>query len=304
MKAREATTRALMAVTCGVALACGGGPAAEAPAAAAGDTSPYHILVTNDDGIESPGIQELAAALGAVGQVTVVAPCGERSGSSMSILLGQGIGLLTYPEGGELAGRCVDATPAGAVLFAIDALAPESGFDVVVSGINRGANVGDVSHMSGTVGAAMMGAYHGIPSVAASLGDGSAGYGYAARVVARFVDELRHRRPDPGLVYSVNLSRGTEADTRGVAVRTMGGSYLRVEYDEVTGAEAAEGMRMFRPRFADPDPYPPGAIRRRTTAASSRSLRSASTGRIARPSRRWRAGISRASPGTGVKTGG
>ncbi|WP_419164182.1 5'/3'-nucleotidase SurE [Candidatus Palauibacter sp.] len=246
---------ALAAFACSAVVACTVEPAAETREAAEAE-SPYHILVTNDDGIESPGIQELAAELGKVGEVTVVAPCGERSGSSMSILLGQGIRLRDFPEGGELAGQCVDATPAGAVLFAIDALAPESGFDVVVSGINRGANVGDVSHMSGTVGAAMMGAYHGVPSVAASLGDGSAGFEYAARVVARFVDGLRHRQPEPGVVYSINLPRGTEADTRGVTARPMGGSYIRVEYEEIEGTE---GARVFRPRFAASDPYPAGS---------------------------------------------
>ena len=253
--------RALALAAVGGTLACGAGPAGEAPEAR-GDTSPYHILLTNDDGIESPGIRDLAAALRSVGEVTVVAPCGQRSGSSMAISLAQEIRLRAYPAaggGGGPAMYCVDATPAGAVMFAVRALAPESGFDLVVSGINAGANVGDVAHMSGTVGAAMMGAHLRVPAVAASLGGRPRGFEYAAGFVGRFVAELRRRGPGPGLVYSINFPAGTEEETRGVAARPMGGSYIRVDYEEVAGEEGAGGLRIFRPSFGPPDPYPAGS---------------------------------------------
>ncbi len=255
MKAREATKWALAAVTCGGTLACGGA-ASEAPADAAEGTSPYRILVTNDDGIESPGIQELAEALRAVGEVTVVAPCGQQSGTSMSISLNQEIRLRTSE-----AGHCVEATPAGAVLFAARALAPESGFDLVVSGINRGANIGEVSHMSGTIGAAMMGAYLRIPAVAASQGGRPGGFEPAAGVVARFAAELRRRGPEAGIVYSLNFPAATETETQGIAARPMGGSYFRVDYEEVIAepGEDAEGERRFRPAFGPPDPIPAGS---------------------------------------------
>ncbi|WP_420461591.1 5'/3'-nucleotidase SurE [Candidatus Palauibacter sp.] len=251
MKTRGATRRALSAVVYGGALACGGGPASEAPAEAPDETSPFHILVTNDDGIDSPGIQELAAALRAVGEVTVVAPCGQQSGTSMSIRLNQEIRLRTSE-----AGHCVNATPAGAVLLAHRALQPESGFDLVVSGINIGANIGEVSHMSGTIGAAMMGAYLGVPAVAASLGGRPSGVEYPAAVVARFVAELRRRGPEAGIVYSINFPAGTAQETRGIAARPMGGNYFRVDYEEVTGAD---GERLFRPAFGPPDPIPAGS---------------------------------------------
>ncbi|WP_420633802.1 5'/3'-nucleotidase SurE [Candidatus Palauibacter sp.] len=260
MQTRGATRRTLAAVACGGVLACGGGPAPDAPAATSDGTSPFHILVTNDDGIESPGIRELAAALRAVGEVTVVAPCGQQSGTSMSIRLNQEIRLRTSE-----AGHCVDATPAGAVLLAYRALQPASGFDLVVSGINIGANIGEVSHMSGTIGAAMMGAYLGVPAVAASLGGRPSGVEYPAGVVARFVAELRRRGPESGVVYSVNFPAGTAEETLGIAARPMGGSYFRVDYEEVTGAEGdvgtggAEDDRLFRPAFGPPDPIPAGS---------------------------------------------
>ena len=233
-------------------------------------SSPYHILVTNDDGIESAGIQTLAAELGSVGQVTIVAPCGERSGSSMSMELDQEIRLRTFPEAAESSGgpmgNCVTTTPAGAVFFATRVLAPVAGFDIVVSGINRGANVGDVSHMSGTVGAAMAAAYLGVPAVAVSQGDLSAGFEYGAEMAARFVRELRLRGAEPGVVYSINLPTGTAEDTRGIAVRAMGGSFINIGHEEITEAEGesgtdagGEGQRVFRLRFDASDPYPAGS---------------------------------------------
>ena len=255
MKARQATRWTLAAVMCGGALACGGATP-EAPAAAPEGKSPYRILVTNDDGIESPGIQELAEALRAVGEVTVVAPCGQQSGTSMSISLNQEIRLRTSE-----AGHCVEATPAGAVLFAARALAPESGFDLVVSGINRGANIGEVSHMSGTIGAAMMGGYLGMPAVAASQGGRPGGFEHAAAVAARFVAELRRRGPETGIVYSLNFPAATATETRGIAARPMGGSYFRVDYEEVVAepGEDAGGERRFRPVFGPPDAIPAGS---------------------------------------------
>lgn len=253
MKARKATRRALVAVTCGGALACGGGAGSEAPASALDDTSPYHILVTNDDGIDSPGIQALATALRAVGEVTVVAPCGQQSGTSMSITIDQEFRVRTTP-----AGSCVNATPASAVRLAVSELAPESGFDLVVSGINIGANVGEISHMSGTVGAAMMGAYLRMPAVAASRDGSPGGFEHAAGIVARFVAELRRREPEIGIVYSLNFPVATAAETRGIAARPMGGSYFDIDYEEVAG-EPDEGERRFNSVFVPPDPPPAGS---------------------------------------------
>lgn len=242
-------------------LACGAEPAGEAPEAP-GDSSPYHILVTNDDGIDSPGIHALAAALREVGEVTIAAPCDQQSGTSMSISLGDEFRVRDTP-----AGNCVEATPASAVRLAVRVLAPESGFDLVVSGINIGANVGEISHMSGTVGAAMMGAYLGIPAVAASQDSGPGEFEHAAGIVARFVSELRRRGPEIGIVYSLNFPAATAAETRGIAARPMGGSYFHIDHEEVTGepgeeaddADDAEGERRFSVVFVPPETVPAGS---------------------------------------------
>ena len=246
------------ALAAGVALAVSSSgctaPAPDAPADA--DEGPYHILVTNDDGIGSPGIRELANALRDVGEVTVVAPCGQRSGSSMSVTLGQGKRLAPVGEGDAPWGYCVDGTPADAVMIAVEAFNPDGGFDLVVSGINAGANVGDLGHMSGTVGAAMAGAYYGIPAVAASLGGEEMDFAFPAAFMARFVETLQRRAPLPGIVLSVNFPVATEEGTTGVAIGRMGGSYIDYGYEE---AEPEDDVRVFRPRFSPVEAHPPGS---------------------------------------------
>jgi 5'-nucleotidase len=218
-----------------------------------GQTDSYHILLTNDDGIESPGIQALAEALRAVGQVHVIAPCGERSGSSMSVALRDELYLRAVQQDGDTLGHCVDTTPAGAVMLAITTLSPDSGFDLVVSGINRGANVGTSAHMSGTVGGAMMGAFYGLPAVAASLGGRTADFDYSARFVAAFVDELKQRPALSGIVLSINIPRASEADIAGVTVAKMGGGHLTFAYEEV---EDVGDDRRFTPRIGLATDFP------------------------------------------------
>ncbi len=246
-------TRLPMATTASVAslmiLAPGCGPLSQEAA----DT-PYHILVTNDDGIGSPGIRVLADALRDVGEVTVVAPCGQMSGSSMSVQLGREKRLVPISDDNGTWGYCVEATPADAAMLALEALVPDGGFDLVVSGINAGANTGDFGHMSGTVGAAMMGAYYEVPAVASSLGGQEMDFAYPAAFTARFVEELRRRPPMPGLVLSVNFPAATEDAITGVAVARMGGSYIRFGYEEI---EPEGEVRVFRPGLTPPDTHPP-----------------------------------------------
>lgn len=185
----------------------------------------YRILLSNDDGIESPLLvalqQELANLPGV--EVIVSAPNINQSGSSQS-----SIGSVTvdrYMRNGSFFGYAVHGRPADAVRFGIVELGRESPFDLVVSGINRGANVGDVSHLSGTVGAAMEGLYHGIPSIAVSQDSEGvntrATARFAAGVVARY---QREGTPAEGTMLSINVPQG---ELRGVAVRPMGDSYLK-----------------------------------------------------------------------------
>lgn len=145
------------------------------------------ILVTNDDGIFAPGIQALATALSALGEVAIVAPDRERSAVSHALTLhhplrAEEVSPLVYS---------VDGTPTDCVNIAIHALLPWRP-DLVVSGINRGSNLGDDVTYSGTVSAAMEATLMGIPAFAVSLVTMGAGDNYlaAATVATRVAREI------------------------------------------------------------------------------------------------------------------
>ena len=122
------------------------------------------VLVSNDDGVDAPGIRVLAERLGAVGQVTVVAPDRDRSGASNSLTLDSPIRALRMDNGYYR----VAGTPTDCVHLALAGMLDYEP-DIVVSGINNSANLGDDVIYSGTVSAAMEGRFLGLPAIALSL---------------------------------------------------------------------------------------------------------------------------------------
>ena len=129
---------------------------------------PYRILVTNDDGVRAPGIAAIAQILQAIGTPLIVAPADNQSGKGHSIITSEPVFRedLKLPNGLPAIG--LTATPASTVNIAMrNILRPSP--DLVVSGINRGYNLGYAAYLSGTVGAAREAAMHGIPAIAASL---------------------------------------------------------------------------------------------------------------------------------------
>jgi 5'-nucleotidase len=145
-----------------------------------------HILLTNDDGVLATGLRTLAAAFQGFAKISIVAPSREQSGAAQSLTLRQPIICHALGER-EWA---VDGTPADCVIVALHKLLPERP-DMVVSGINFGANLGENVYYSGTVGAAREAALHHIPAVAISLCSKAANVKFepAARV-ARAAAEL------------------------------------------------------------------------------------------------------------------
>jgi 5'/3'-nucleotidase len=123
-----------------------------------------HILLTNDDGYQAEGLRAVAEALADFATVSIVAPSREQSGTAQSLTLRQPIVC------NQIAQRewAIDGTPADCVIVALHKLLPEKP-DLLISGINHGANLGENAYYSGTVGAAREGALHHIPSVAVSL---------------------------------------------------------------------------------------------------------------------------------------
>jgi 5'-nucleotidase len=170
-----------------------------------------NILLTNDDGYQAEGLKALAGAFEGFATVSVVAPSREQSGAAQSLTLRQPI--ICHAAGERQ--WAVDGTPADAVIVALHKLLPEPP-DLVISGINFGANLGENAYYSGTVGAAREAALHHIPALAISLCSKKSGVKFdpAARV-ARAAAELilREGLPDQVLL-NINVPEPWEGGVK------------------------------------------------------------------------------------------
>ncbi len=176
------------------------------------------FLVSNDDGYFAPGLAVLAKALEAVGDVTVVAPERDRSGSSNSLTLDRPLTLRRAPSGFSY----VNGTPTDCVHLAVTGLI-DFVPDMVVSGINDGANMGDDTIYSGTVAAATEGFLLGIPSVAISLiAQGGGHFDTAARVACDLVQRFQVRPLDEPVLLNVNVPDAPYERLQGIAVTRLG----------------------------------------------------------------------------------
>ena len=148
-----------------------------------------HILLTNDDGIFAPGLGAMYKELTKIADVTVAAPTQMMSGASHSITLSP----LTFAKvdiTGKFIGYSVDGSPVDCVKLAVMELTKKP-VDLVVSGINHGSNAGIHVHYSGTVGAAMEGAFSGIPSIAVSAAyKGETDFDLAAAYAIKVIESL------------------------------------------------------------------------------------------------------------------
>ncbi len=161
------------------------------------------ILVTNDDGYSSPGIDALASALRALGDVTVVAPLTEASAVGHALTLRRPLRIEEF--GNNV--YAVDGTPTDCVNIAIDEIMTQAP-DIVVSGINKGLNVGDDVTYSGTVAGAFEAALLGFPGIAVSLERPESNFVPAAALAA----EITRRVLEQGLPYrtflNINVPKG------------------------------------------------------------------------------------------------
>lgn len=139
-----------------------------APALAAPPLKTLHILVSNDDGIEAEGIAALVKVLRTFARVTVAAPVENHSGAGHALTVKGPIMVKEVRKNGEFFGYGIEATPATCVKIGLAKLVTEP-VDLVVSGINEGANLGKVIYNSGTFGAALEAALQGIPAICTSL---------------------------------------------------------------------------------------------------------------------------------------
>src|SRR5215470_16408756 len=178
---------------------------------------PMRILLSNDDGYFAPGIERLAAALAPHADITVVAPERDRSGASNSLTLDRPLNVRRAPNGFLF----VNGTPTDCVHLAVTGLL-ESLPDMVISGINLGANMGDDTIYSGTVAAATEGFLLGIPSVAISLASKTAAHFETAAQVAIEIVERHARAPAGAWLLNVNVPDIPLPALRGTRVTRLG----------------------------------------------------------------------------------
>jgi 5'-nucleotidase len=178
-----------------------------------------HLLISNDDGIDARGIQVLAQRMEVLGEVTIVAPDQNRSGASNSLTLEFPVRIRKRDENSF----SVNGTPTDCVHIALTGLF-ESDPDMVVSGINAGANLGDDVIYSGTVAAAMEGRFLGLPAIAVSLvfEDRPRHYDTAAEAIALMVERLRKDPLPADTILNINVPDLPWGEIKGFEVTRLG----------------------------------------------------------------------------------
>lgn len=176
------------------------------------------ILLSNDDGYFAPGLAELAEALGQFGEVVVVAPEQNRSGASNSLTLDRPLLLKKAANGFYF----VNGTPTDCVHLAVTGMLDELP-DIIVSGINLGANMGDDTIYSGTVAAATEGYLLGIPSIAVSLTSFAGEYfSTAGKVAAEIVAKYIEKPIAEPVLLNVNVPDIPYAELQGMEITRLG----------------------------------------------------------------------------------
>lgn len=177
------------------------------------------LLLSNDDGYQAPGLECLAGHLGALAELTVIAPSRDRSGASNSLTLDRDLHVCTAPNGFHYV---EEGTPTDCVHLGITGLMePEP--DMVVSGINNGANLGDDVLYSGTVAAAMEGRTLGFPAIAVSITSRTPRhYETAAYIACSLVRRLSERALPPEIILNINVPDLPLEDLRGLRMTRLG----------------------------------------------------------------------------------
>ena len=223
--------------------ACGG--AVPEPA-----SGPLKILITNDDGIDAPGILALADALMPLGTVTVAAPRDPRSGSSHGVTSDRPIAVLDSERQG-MTWFSIDALPATCVRLALEKLLPKRP-DLVVSGINSGENLGTVTFYSATVAAAREAALLGLPAIAVNLAAGKdMDYSVAAGILADIVRALGKDGIPKGTFLNVNVPALARDEIKGVRVTRQD---TRAPLNFFEKSVTPEGATLYKPSWKHHEP--------------------------------------------------
>ena len=187
------------------------------------------ILITNDDGIAAPALPHLVKWAQGLGEVTVVAPKIEQSGKSQAIDFFREVEIKRTPRLGDVEAWAMDSTPADCVRFGITGLQKE--YDLVISGINKGFNLGHDIAYSGTVGAIFEAARLGVPAIAFSMN-----YEANAESIVPYLDSVLDFMNENGLwdcgsLYNVNIPN----DVEGICITRQGGMFYSDAFEKRDG---------------------------------------------------------------------
>ena len=233
-----------------IGLALLSGCAAETEAQA-----PVHVMLVNDDGIDSPGLAAVAAVLATDPsyRITVVAPAEQQSGVGHAITIRGEMTIESHDEVGGAPAWAVTGTPASVTAAGLTVVLETDPPDLVVSGINKGENVGRAAWYSGTLGAAREAVMRDVPAIALSLEldwqDPQPDWTAAARFAKPVIDAVRRNPLPAGVLLNVNFPRETAA-ARGYRVTRLSlapDSESRYEVDR-----EEDGVRYVSSRWAPP----------------------------------------------------
>ncbi len=190
------------------------------------------ILITNDDGIHSPGIQALWDALKSFGEIIVVAPKSQKSAVSHAITISEPLRVKKIDKINGFSGFSVSGTPADCTKIAVKSILNEKP-KVLISGINLGANVGNNIFYSGTVSAALEGTMLGIPSIAISLDSFETDSFDLSKKIAKKVVEFVLKNSLPiGTMLNVNVPNITLKKFSGIKITKQGKQFFNDDFDQ------------------------------------------------------------------------
>lgn len=183
-----------------------------------------HILISNDDGIDAPGIFALVQEIKTIADVTVIAPDKQQSAVGHAITMNYPLRVVPFHKNGEFFGHAVEGTPADAIKLGVRSLMKTKP-DMILSGINHGSNTAINIIYSGTVSAATEGTILGIPSIAVSLTTyGEPDFSYAAKFARKLAELVAAKSLPEGTLLNVNVPPVPEHEIAGVLLTRQGKS--------------------------------------------------------------------------------